>query len=107
MKEGATEKEKAVGNCALTVFYYLLRIGEYTTRAGARTTNGVPSTAKQTEQFKLCDITFFGNNKGRMYQIPRMVQEFEIMNAVYATLKLDNQKNGWKGVYINHEHNGD
>ena len=29
------------------------------------------------------------------------------MNATCATLKLDNQKNGWKGVCVNHEHNGD
>ena len=29
------------------------------------------------------------------------------MRAKNATLKLDNQKNGWKGVCVNHEHNGD
>ena len=51
-KKGATEQEKAVGDCALMTFYYLHRIGEYTTRKGAPTTNGVPSTAKQTQQFK-------------------------------------------------------
>ena len=28
MAKGATEKERAVGDCALTAFYYLLRIGE-------------------------------------------------------------------------------
>ena len=107
MAKNATEKERAVGDCALTAFYYLLRIGEYTARKGASTTNGGPSKETQTEQFKLCDVTFFGNNKGRLYQIPRGARDFDIMNAVCATLKLDNQKNGWKGVCINHEHNGD
>ena len=29
------------------------------------------------------------------------------MNSTRATLKLDNHKNGWKGVCVNHEHNGD
>ncbi len=29
------------------------------------------------------------------------------MDAEGATLKLDNQKNGWKGVCIHHESNGD
>ena len=107
MAKGATEQEKAVGDCALAAFYYLLRVGEYTTRAGARTSDGVPSTAKQTEQFKIGDVTFFGEKKGRLYQMPRGARESEIMRAVCATLKLDNQKNGWKGVCINHEHNGD
>jgi hypothetical protein len=31
----------------------------------------------------------------------------DIRSADSATLKLDNQKNGWKGVYIHQEHNGD
>jgi hypothetical protein len=31
----------------------------------------------------------------------------EIMSADSATLKLDNQKNGWKGVCIHQEHNGE
>jgi hypothetical protein len=29
------------------------------------------------------------------------------MSADSSTLKIDNQKNGWHGVCINHEHNGD
>ena len=35
------------------------------------------------------------------------VRTLPIYSAVCETLKLDNQKNGWKGVCINHEHNGD
>ena len=34
-------------------FYYLLRIGEYTTK-------GIRNNSKQTEEFKLGDIMFFG-----------------------------------------------
>ena len=31
----------------------------------------------------------------------------EILLAYGATFKLDNQKNGWKGVCVYQEHNGD
>ena len=40
LMSGATEKEKAVGDSALIAYYYLLRIGEYTKRKGARSTAG-------------------------------------------------------------------
>ena len=30
MEKYATEMVKAVGNCAIIAFYYLLRVGEYT-----------------------------------------------------------------------------
>lgn len=101
---GATECDKAVGDLAMIAFYYLLRIGEYTNKGeGVQDTN-----ATQTQQFKLKDVAFFGtNSRGALYRISPNARPFEIMNATCATLKLDNQKNGWKGVCINHEHNGD
>lgn len=100
----ATESEKAVADLTMIAFYYLLRVGEYTNKGRGQQ----DATATQTQQFKLKDIAFFGtNSRGKLYRISRNAREFEIMNATCATLKLDNQKNGWKGVCINHEHNGD
>jgi len=68
----------------------------------------VARRSKQMEQFEMQDVIFFDKNaRGRLYQIPHNAQPFKKMNAKCVTLKLDNQKNGWKGVCLNHEHNGD
>ena len=53
----ATELDRAVGDLTLIAFYYLLRVGEYTTKAKR-------PGSKQTIQCKLEDITFFGHDKG-------------------------------------------
>ena len=42
-----------------------------------------------------------------MHQLPRNKLDEEILLAYGATLKQDNQKNGWKGVCVYQEHNGD
>ena len=42
-----------------------------------------------------------------MRQLPINALGEEILSADEATLKLDNQKNGWKGVCVYQEHNGD
>ena len=92
---------QAVGDLALIGFYYLLRIGEYTVK---RTRN----KSKQTVQFKLEDCTFFEKNAmGQLRQLSRNASDARIMAAASATLKLDNQKNGWKGVCVNQEANGE
>jgi hypothetical protein len=92
--------EKAVGDLALIAFYYLLRIGEYTIK-------GTRNESKQTQQFKMADVTFFRrDHTGALRQLPRQAPSDLIMTADSATLKLDNQKNGWHGVCIHHESNG-
>jgi hypothetical protein len=92
---------QAVADLTTIAFYYLLRIGEYTVK-------GTRNESKQTHQFKLKDVTFFKKDKwGRLRQLPRNAPARQIMSADCATLKLDNQKNGWHGVCINHEWNGD
>jgi hypothetical protein len=58
-------------------------------------------------QFKIEDVTFFKQYNGRLQQLPRNAPAEDIMSAHLATLKLDNQKNGWKGVFIHQEHNGE
>jgi len=97
----ATECERAIGDLAVIAFYYLLRVGEYTVK-------GSRNNTKQTVQFKLEDITFFRKNtQGELRCIPRNSPDHIIMTADGATMKLDNQKNGWKGVCVYHEHNGE
>jgi hypothetical protein len=97
----ATTLDQAIGDLALIAFYYLLRVGEYTCKASRNDT-------KQTVQFKMEDITFFKRNtKGNLQCISRTAPAWMIASADGATLKLDNQKNGWKGVCVFQETNGD
>ena len=99
--QDATEAQKAIGDLVLIAFYYLLRVGEYTTKA-------TRNNSKRTVQFKIEDITFFSTNKkGILRQLPRSASDADLMAAQSATLKLDNQKNDWKGVCIHQERNGD
>ena len=98
---GASELQKAVGDHALIAYYYLLRIGEYTVKSARNNT-------KQTVQFKLEDVTFFKKDSaGQLRKLPRTASRYAIMTADSATLKLDNQKNGWKGVCVHQEANGE
>ncbi len=100
-RHSATELDRAVGDLTLLAFYYLLRIGEYTI-------NGNRNEMKQTVQFKREDITFFKKNRsGQLRCLPRDAADDLIATANGATLKLDNQKNGWKGVCVYQEANGD
>ncbi len=63
---------------------------------------------KQTVQFKVEDVTFFKTDKhGTLHCLPRNAPVSLIMTAESATLKLDNQKNGWKGVCVHQEANGE
>ena len=92
---------KTVGDLTLIAFYYLLRVGEYTVK-------GSRNESKRTVQFKLEDITFFArNNQSQLRCLPRDAPFASILQAEGATLKLDNQKNGWKGVCVYQQHNGD
>jgi hypothetical protein len=100
-RASATERDRAVGDLTLVAFYYLLRIGEYTIK-------GNHNETKQTVQFKREDITFFKKNRhGQLRCLPRDAPDSLILTADGATLKLDNQKNGWKGVCVYQEANGD
>jgi hypothetical protein len=101
LEEGASEKVKAVGDLALIAFYFLLRIGEYTSK-------GTRNESKRTVQFRVKDVTFFKKDKnGKLRQLPRNAADKDILSADAVTLKLDNQKNGWKGVCISHHSNGE
>jgi hypothetical protein len=88
----ANELDKAIGDLMLIEFYYLLRVGEYTVK-----TTQIQS--KQTIQFCIGDVTFFKPDcNGVIRQLSKMAPIVHIMTATSAMLKLENQKNGWKGV---------
>ena len=75
---------KAVGDCAVITFYYLLWVGEYTVKKQRNETN-------QAVQFKLEDTMFFRQDaKGHLRQLPINALDEEILSADGATLKLDN-----------------
>jgi hypothetical protein len=96
----ATSLDRAIGDLSLIAFYYLFRIGEYTVKGNRNNT-------KQTIQFKYKDVTFFKKNRaGQLRCLPRNAPAHLIATADGTTLKLDNQKNGWKGVCIYQEANG-
>jgi hypothetical protein len=99
--KNASPLEAAVSDLAVIAFYYLLRVGEYTVK-------GTRNSSKQRVQFKLEGVTFFGkDSKGHLTQLGRNAPRELIMSAQSATLKLDNQKNGWWGVCIHQEANGE
>ncbi len=97
----ARELDRAIGDLTMIAFYYLLRIGEYTTK-------GTRNNTKQTQEFKMGDITFFRKDKlGNLCCLPHDAPADQIETADGATMKLDNQENGWKGVCVYQEANGD
>ncbi len=101
MHKDETELHKAVGDMSLIAFYYLPRIGEYTTKDKR-------PKSKCTIEFKMEDVTFFGHNDhGELCIIPCDAPNDIITMAHSALLKLDNQKNSWKGVCVHQEANGD
>jgi hypothetical protein len=92
---------QTIGNLTLIVFYYLLPIGEYTAKQSHK-------QAKQTVQFKLEDVTIFKTDKhGTLRCILQNVPSSLLMTTDSTKLKLDNQKNGWKGVCGHQENNGE
>ena len=72
----------------MIAFYYLLRIGEYTTK-------GSRNNSKQIQELTLGDITFFKRDKqGTLQCLPRDAASDLIETADSATMKLDNQRMG-------------
>jgi hypothetical protein len=85
----ATAKDKAIGDMCLIAFYFLLRVGEYTShRKGANT---------RTVQFRARDIVFWDEN---LCRIPNEASLEKLLQAHSATMTIDNQKNGTRGGTI-------
>jgi hypothetical protein len=97
----ATALNQAVADLTTIAFYYLLRVGKYTVKQNKNKT-------KRTVQLKMEDITFFRKDKlGRIMCLARAALLADILTADGATLKLDNQKNGHKGVCVYQQTTGD
>ena len=71
-------------------FYFLLRVGEYTTKQR--------SERRRTQQFRLGDVRLWQNNTLIPHDAPLEI----LLQAESATLKLDNQKNGIRGALVHH-----
>ncbi len=96
---GMPALQRATADLTMIAFYYLLWVGKF---------KGSCNNTKQTVQFKYKDVSFFKKNtRGQLRCLPQDAPASLIASADGATLKLDNQKNGWKGVCVFHESNGD
>ncbi len=96
---------QAVGDLLLIAFYYLLCIGEYTVKCQRDWSKWA---RKQTVQFKVEDVTFFKTDKhGILRCLPCNAPYSLIITAESTMLKLNIQKNGWKGVCVHQEANGE
>ena len=59
-------------------------------------------------QFKVEDVSYFKTDKHSVLRcLPCSAPFSLIMTAKSATLKLDNQKNSWKGAFVHQEANGE
>jgi hypothetical protein len=97
----ATEHNRTAVDLILIAFYYLLCIGKYTGK-------GSHNKTKQTIQFRFKDVMFFyKDSHGTLRQLPQTALDYAVATAQSRTLKLKNQKNGWKGVCIHQECNCD
>ena len=111
--EVATARERRVADLTLVAFYYLLRVGEYTSRYRNSKERPTKSTSrrkrrkKKTVNFRVSDVTFFKKDGGgRLRQLPPNASAADILSADGATLLLTDQKNGWKNVCIHQQANG-
>jgi hypothetical protein len=99
--QGSKPGQQATADLSMIAFYYLLCIGEYTLKDKRNNT-------KQTVQFKFKNVSFYKkDSQGNLRYLPCDALGELIMTANGATLKLDYQKNSWKGVCVYHEANGD
>ena len=98
-EDGALEIVKAVGDFTLFDFYDLLLIGEYTMKMTINET-------KQTFQFRIESVTLFKKDRqGTLRQLPINASDADILSGDGETLRIENQKNGWKNVCVYQEHN--
>ena len=92
--ESKSISQQATGDLITIAFYYLLRIGEYTTKTKRK------KKRTRTRQFREKDVTFFKIINGRMCELPRNAPEADIVTADAATLRISNQKNGHAGACV-------
>ncbi len=86
----------AVADLTLIAFFYLLRVGEYTT---PKPPKGQPPRAKRTIALRDCDIQMW--RKGVL--IPHSAGLTTLLTADSATICIANTKNGTKGAVVHHD----
>jgi hypothetical protein len=88
-------KVQAICDMSTIAFYYLLRVGEYTSHR--------KSENRRTKQFRACDITFYDKH----FNIITNSAPLSILyTATKATMRITNQKNGTRGSLISHDASG-
>ena len=85
-------KVKAICDMCSIAFYYLLRVGEYTSHRR--------KDRRRTQQFRVCDITFYAADHTI---IPNTADLSTLSTAARATMRITNQKNGARGSIISHD----
>lgn len=100
-KGAVSQSRRAVGDLTCIAFYYLLRVGEYTTTF-KRKRSRKKRRRKRTIQFRLMDVTFFKRTETGMIALPATASDEEILAADAATLRISNQKNGHAGACVHH-----
>ena len=95
-RKGTSTFQQAVGDLIVIAFYFLLRIGEYTTKTRRR-------SRTRTRQFRVMDVTFFvQDDTGQLIALAVDAPAEDIMRAEAATLRISNQKNGHAGACVHH-----
>ena len=90
-REATLAKAAAKGDLGVVAFFYLLRVGEYTSSR----TRGL----RRTKQFRVRDVSFHRNGE----ILDPSGDLAVLLSATGATLKLTNQKNGVRGSCV-HQH---
>lgn len=88
-KKTSSPLKRTVGDLCNIAFYFLLRVGEYTSQGGTR--------RRRTERFRIKDVLL--RRKDGSF-IPNTAPLSELYKAKTATLCITNQKNGVKGQCI-------
>ena len=88
-----SDHHKAVADLCIIAFFYLLRVGEYTTSTPAR------QQEKRTTALRRCDIRLWHKNK----LLPHTSPLATLLKADSATICLAKTKNGVKGAVVHQE----
>ena len=89
-RDATSAEVAATGDLGVVAFFYLLRVGEYTSSC----TRGL----RRTKQFRVRDVSF--HRHGRIIDPAGDLEA--LLSATGATLKLTNQKNGVRGSCVHH-----
>jgi hypothetical protein len=90
-RTSTSEKVQAICDMASIAFYFLLRVGEYTSHG--------KNDRRRTKQFRVCDVTFYDN---QFNIIANDAPLTTLYTATRAVMRITNHKNGTRGSRISH-----